>query len=90
MMSCRTERRLLVEQGGAHVAAIDVVLPDGAQLLVTTLFLEQLRQGQRGVAVIAEEPHVGLARLFQHALKRQRQRTAVLVIGKGIVAGSIL
>jgi hypothetical protein len=65
----RTERRLLVEQRALHVAAIDLMMTEGSELVVAMMLREQFLIRDVVVAAIAEEPDVSLASLLQNGFK---------------------
>ena len=85
-----TEGRLLVEEGTLHVAAINLSAAEGLELIIAVMLAEKFVWGDVVVATITEEPDIGLASLLQNGLERQRHAAAVLIVGPGIVAASIL
>ena len=66
-----TERGLFVEVAALDIAAIGLLLAEGAELAVAVVLAGKFLIGDVVVAAIAEEPYVGFAAALEDSPERQ-------------------
>ena len=85
-----TEGGFLVERGAFDIAAIDILLAEGIELVVAVMFSTKFCIGDVVVTAVAEEPDISLARLLQDSLEGKGYGTAVLILCPRVVTACVL